>query len=256
MTNGDRLLTIKEAAEFLHVHWQTVRSYVANGKLKSVKAGRSVRILESDLKQFLGAAPQKEEKYEIEIRFLTNKRQTVEERLIKMGARIIYQGHVIDHWFVPNQIRNLKQKDEWFDNAKGYGLRIREQDNGYTGRITTTLEVKRLAVPYEHNTCIEGEVSVDNYKETEALLRLMNNKEMVTLDKDRLVYKTGELKVVIDDIKNFKTGVEIEAVTGEERLKVIPRLMKLARDLGLDTKKEITSKSVTYLYMQQFAKFK
>jgi len=196
-----------------------------------------------------------DEIHEVEIRFTTDKRRQIEEKLLKLGGKVVYHGHVIDHWFVPNEIRNIEEKNEWFDSAKGYGLRIREQDNGYAGKMTTTLEVKRLVEPNQHDTCLEGELGISNYDEGNSFLRMMNMKEMVVLDKDRLVYRLDEVKVVIDDIKNFKVGVEIEEVTGKPREEVVPKLRQLAEKIGLDTDREMTDKSVTFLYMAKYSKF-
>ena len=44
---SDRLLTIKEAATYLKVHWQTVRGLLKAGKLPYTKIGRNIRIQES-----------------------------------------------------------------------------------------------------------------------------------------------------------------------------------------------------------------
>ena len=106
-----------------------------------------------------------------------------------------------------------------------------------------------------HEVCIETEFQIPNFEAADNLLHLINHKKIVTLDKDRLVYKVGKIKVVIDDIKNYKTGIELEVVSNEDPQQVIPQLKKLAKKIGIDLKKEITNKSVTHLYMQKFAKF-
>jgi excisionase family DNA binding protein len=46
---GTRLLTLREAAAFLNVHPNTVRSQVRRGKLPGVQVGRGWRFLEADL---------------------------------------------------------------------------------------------------------------------------------------------------------------------------------------------------------------
>ena len=195
------------------------------------------------------------QKHEIEIRFATNKRTLIEEKLLKIGAKIAYHGHIIDHWFIEFKFKNLKQKDEYYESPIGYSIRIREQDNGYTGKIITSLEVKKLAFPPDHKVCLEEEIEVENYERAHNFMKLINQKEFATLDKDRLVYKYKSFKIVIDDIKNFKTGVEIEKVTDKPHEKIIVEMKKLATALGLDIKKEITDKSVTYQYMMKFAHF-
>ncbi len=51
--DDQELMTIREAAEFLKMHYQTVREKVANGEIPSCKVGRIYRILKSDLMKYL-----------------------------------------------------------------------------------------------------------------------------------------------------------------------------------------------------------
>lgn len=255
MSMSDNLLTIKEAANLLKVHWQTVRNYINSGKLKASKVGKNIRIRESDLQNFIDKKKPNKPKHEIEIRFATKNRKVIEEKLLEIGAKIVYHGHIIDHWYAPNFIKNMQQKDKYYETDKGYGIRIREQDNGYTGKITTSLEVKKLAYPPNHEVCLEEEIEVESFEKTHNFLKLIEQKEMCSLDKDRLVYKHKGFKIIIDDIKNFKVGVEIEKVTDKPHKAILSEMKKLAKMLGLDVEKEITDKSVTYQYMLKFARF-
>jgi excisionase family DNA binding protein len=50
-----KLLTIKEAAAFAKVSTQTVRRWIKAGMLKIYRAGRQIRINESDLVKFLSS---------------------------------------------------------------------------------------------------------------------------------------------------------------------------------------------------------
>lgn len=47
------LLTISEVAKMLNLHEITIRRHIKQGKLKAVKAGRSVRIRREDLEEFI-----------------------------------------------------------------------------------------------------------------------------------------------------------------------------------------------------------
>jgi predicted adenylyl cyclase CyaB len=255
MTNSDMLLTIKEAAEYLKVHWQTVRNYIRQRKLTVNKVGRNIRIRESDLLNFIEKREKKKKKFEVELRFVISDRKIIEKKLLNLGAKVTYHGHIIDHWYIPKNIKNIKQKDEWFDSGKGYGVRIREQDNGYTGKIQASLEVKKLLIPNKHDTCLEAEIDILDQEETQSLLKLMNFKKMVTVDKDRIVYSLGKYKIIIDDIKNFIKGIEIEYITDKDRNKVLKDILKVAKKLGIDQHKQMTKKSLTYLAMKKFAKF-
>lgn len=46
------LFNVKQAAFILKVHPLTIRRYINEGKLKAIKAGGNVRILEEDLNNF------------------------------------------------------------------------------------------------------------------------------------------------------------------------------------------------------------
>ena len=48
-----KLFTIKEVAKMFRMNVLTIYEYVREGKLPAVKIGRSYRILESDLNQFI-----------------------------------------------------------------------------------------------------------------------------------------------------------------------------------------------------------
>lgn len=46
---GTEYLTIKEAAKLLDVHPNTIRNWIREDKLPSIKIGRTIRILKSDI---------------------------------------------------------------------------------------------------------------------------------------------------------------------------------------------------------------
>ena len=52
----DSLLTVAEVAEVLKLNPQTVRNWIDQGSLPAFRVGRRVRILRSDLEQFLEAS--------------------------------------------------------------------------------------------------------------------------------------------------------------------------------------------------------
>jgi len=49
----EKLYTIKEVAEYLHVHENSVRRWIAKSQIESVRVGGLVRIAESQLNAFL-----------------------------------------------------------------------------------------------------------------------------------------------------------------------------------------------------------
>lgn len=50
---NEKIYTVKEVAELLKVHWQTVLNYIKKGKIKAVKIGKNYRVTELDLKSFI-----------------------------------------------------------------------------------------------------------------------------------------------------------------------------------------------------------
>jgi len=55
MANYDyKLLTVKQVADILLVHKQTVRKYIRDGKLKCIRLGpKAIRISRADLNSFI-----------------------------------------------------------------------------------------------------------------------------------------------------------------------------------------------------------
>ena len=251
---SDTLLTINETADILKVHWQSVRNYIDSKELKASKIGKNIRIKKSDLDAFINSKKPQKEIAEVELRYLCKDRKAIENKLITIGARVTHLSHIVDHWYIGNHIKNLEEKNRDFDSGEGFGLRIREQDNDYTGKITTSLEVKRLTDALNHNTCIESEIEVKNYEETNNLLKLMNLKEFMTIDKARIMYSFEDLKICIDDIKELGTGIEIEHKTEKNREMVVEEIRNFARKLGLKKEDEVV-KSVTYLAMEKLSRY-
>lgn len=91
--------------------------------------------------------------------------------------------------------------------------------------------------------------------EANRLLNLMDYKEFNTLEKDRLVYAYKEYKVVIDDIKGFRVGVEIEKMTNKRTEAEIGKIKAVADELGINVLASLTDTSVTFMYMQKNSRF-
>jgi excisionase family DNA binding protein len=56
---GDRLLTLREAAEVLRLHPRTVREYLRRGELQGRLIGRRWRFRRADLDAFFEKAPRR-----------------------------------------------------------------------------------------------------------------------------------------------------------------------------------------------------
>jgi excisionase family DNA binding protein len=49
----DRLYTLKEVADYMHVTVETVRTWIKDGKLVAARTGRSYVVSDSDLRAYL-----------------------------------------------------------------------------------------------------------------------------------------------------------------------------------------------------------
>ena len=56
-STDERLLRVREIAELLGVHPQSVRRLVWNGTLPSVRVGQSVRVRAGEVQRFLDSCP-------------------------------------------------------------------------------------------------------------------------------------------------------------------------------------------------------
>ena len=253
MTNDDSLYTIYDAATYLKVHWQTIRNYIDKGYIHPIKIGRTLRIKKTELLQFNENI---NEIREVELRFRLSDAKNAEEKIRKLGGILTNHSHIVDHYYCLLNIKNMKDKDEWFDSPRGFGLRIRQFDNDYSGRTSLTMEIKKLAGPdyTDHSNCLETEIEVNDFNSAETFIMMMGNKKFMVIDKERIVYKLDGMKFCFDKILDYGEGLEIEKITNEP-IEVTKRsLMDAAKKIGL-SKKELVTNSFTYEAMTNLAKF-
>ena len=239
--------TIREAAKILNVHWQTIRNNIRTGKLSAIKIGRTVRIPSQALVDLQIFPQAKEIKNEIEIRFWINDDFDIESCLRKIGGKLTNHSHIIDHYYCDRHITNLEEKDVYFESSSGYGLRIRQIDNDYSGKMIQSLEAKKLAGPTfkDHANCMEAEIDINSFEDTERLILRLDQKKFVVIDKERFVYRLDDVKFCIDRIKDFGTGLEIEKMSNEDPEIIKGELWKYAKLIGLNNIRE-ANKSLTY----------
>lgn len=53
MTDGEKLLTPEEVADYLSIAQKTVKDYLRDGKIRGIKIGRAWRVRREDLERFL-----------------------------------------------------------------------------------------------------------------------------------------------------------------------------------------------------------
>jgi predicted adenylyl cyclase CyaB len=173
-----------------------------------------------------------------------------------LGAKLTNHSHIIDYYYCDKNFNSLKEQNEWFSSSNGFGIRIREIDNDYSGKINTTLEIKKLAGPdfNDHSNCLETEIDVIDFRQTERLVMMMNLKKFITIDKERFVYRLGEIKFCFDSVKGWGDGLEIEKLTDANPVKVKKELFVAAKKIGLG-KTNLAEKSFTHEMMRKIARF-
>lgn len=250
----DNLLTIKETATELGIHWQTVRNYIDRGELKAYKIGKLVRISREDLDAFISGSKDIDEKIEVELRYKVESVREIQKKLLDINARQVEQTHIIDHWFVPVNIKSLEEEIDWFDIKRNTGVRIREYINEYGNQISASLETKRLTLAMNHDTFLETEMKVESYHKAKEFMEMLDRKEYLTIDKSRILFKHEDFTISIDSIKDFITGVEIEYIGLGNREEIIKIIENFASKLGL-SKKDRFEKSMTTEAMKVLARF-
>ncbi len=100
-----------------------------------------------------------------------------------------------------------------------------------------------------HTHSDEYETRVENHKELEKMLSVLNFKNILQIDKKREVYQArGGFEVSFDKVKNLGYFIEIESLKdfgGKE--KTMEKLYEFARKLGLDPTKRDSSGYVTLM---------
>jgi predicted adenylyl cyclase CyaB len=220
-----------------------------------MRIGKLIRINRKDLDAFKEGANRITENTEIELRYRIDNVGDIQKRLIDQKAVLIQQAHLIDHWFVTIGVKNIAEEIVWFDVKRNTAIRIRESIDDYGKHTQTTLETKRMTSAMNHDTFLETAMLIENYEKAKEFLEMIDRKEYLTIDKNRLIYKIFDFKVCIDVIKDYGVGLEIEySGTENNREKIISEIQKIAQLIGLDETMRF-EKSITADAMITLARF-
>jgi predicted adenylyl cyclase CyaB len=188
---------------------------------------------------------------EVELRILLSNRKKIEKQLSQLGAKIIHTDQLIDYWFCPKRVKNVKGA---LIDYTGFALRIRELKNLTGGKKFSTLECKTLSDGKDHCFCHEHEITFTDVKSMRNILNDVGLKEFLVVSKKRTVYQYQNIKFCFDKIKGVGDGLEIELMTKGNLAEAKEKLISLAAKLGIK-KKQILPKSLTYLAMKKLSKF-
>lgn len=120
--------------------------------------------------------------------------------LLEIRGEKSYEIHQIDKYYTP-QHRNFVEEKYPFE-----WLRIRREDK------ISTLTYKHWYPERvkESKYCDEFETSIGSNKNLESILKALDFKHVVTVDKVRLAYNVENFEVAIDDIRDLGAFIEIE----------------------------------------------
>jgi adenylate cyclase class IV len=190
---------------------------------------------------------------EVELRYKVQSRESVLQKLTAIGAEKRGEKRVVDHWFLPPEVTNQTEQDEWFDSGRGCGIRIREVYKP-DGSVEISLGAKRVSNEHGHKALAEAEVVVSGYQESLNLLNMMGRREFLTIDKTRMTFTLDDCEVVLDDIAEYGIGVEIEYKGDLPLEQAMERARACAERLGL-TDADAFEKSLTVDAMHALARY-
>lgn len=167
------------------------------------------------------------EDIEIEIKLPLNNPEEVKASLDKNGELVARDIIQKDTYFVPahRNFLDVKYPFEW--------LRLRESKNG-------------LYVTYKHfypenvkktDYCDEYESKIDNVNAIKKIFHSLDIKKVVVVQKMRTTWKFENVEIVIDDVKDLGSYIELEAIhhfknPQEGKTLLYQVLQKLNADVG------------------------
>jgi len=248
-------LNIKEVAKILQVHQDAVKGYIQSKELKSYKDGKAIKVDKKDLDSFIKNSKIIDKKIEIELRYKIRNLKEIQIKLKALGAKLTKESHIVDHWFIPNYIKNMREEKGWFDVKRNTGIRIRENLDKKGKCIETKIDTKRMTLDMNHNTFLETSMIVESLNKAKEFIQTLDRKEYLTIDKERLVYIYKDFNISIDAIKDFASGIEIEYIgPNSTRDKVLKEIKEFALKLGLKDSMQF-EKSLTVDAMDTLSKF-
>lgn len=154
---------------------------------------------------------------EIELKFLNINIEEMNDKLIKIGAKIKFNSLTEEYPFLAEGF------DGWDSNKKL--LRIRK----FNDDITITY--KSPAKESEMSSREEIEFKVDNYKNAILLLEKIGFKKGKVFKKHRIHYELWDIHFELDTLDNVPTYLEIETQS-EDAMLDICNILKLDIKLG------------------------
>jgi adenylate cyclase class 2 len=121
-------------------------------------------------------------------------------KFLKKKAKFLYENHQIDEYFTPSHRNFIKTRPakEW--------LRLRSEENNYS------ITYKNWYFTKEGKSyhCDEFETTIGDIKQLKNILKVLNFKSLVTIDKIRKTWKYKNYEIAVDAVRGLGNFVEIE----------------------------------------------
>lgn len=160
---------------------------------------------------------------EIEIKVKVENSKSLDIFLKKNGK---YKGnvHQIDEYFIPSHRNFLTPRPikEWF--------RLRDEEGKYSLNYKN-YHFDRFGKSHH---CDEYETNIDDLNQLRRILRALNFKFIVKVDKTRIIWTYKNYEIAIDLVKGLGNFVEIECIGRAKNLKpseITDRMVKFLKDL-------------------------
>jgi adenylate cyclase class 2 len=161
---------------------------------------------------------------EIEIQVQVEKPEKLLD-FLKKQAVLKYKSNQKDEYFIPSHRNFLKKKpiEEWF--------RIRES----AGKTSVTYKKWHYLESGKSTHCDEYETSIGDGDQFYKILKALDFKSVVTVDKTRKAYSYLDYEIAIDSVKGLGDFIEIEskAKNDNEPEKVTAKMIKFLKDQQL-----------------------
>jgi len=160
---------------------------------------------------------------EIEKRFICKNKNSILKKLNNI-AKQLYTNHQIDSYYIPKHRNFVAEKYpfEW--------LRLRRENNQYT----LTYKHWYPERVKESTHCDEYETIIENGKNFEKILYVLDFKKIIVVDKKRTAYKLDKFEIAIDDVKDLGSFIEIEIKSKYNSIdEAIKKIYTLAKELDL-----------------------
>ena len=189
----------------------------------------------------------KEPKYEVELKLPITDMDTIESKLLDLGAKKVNSEIQIDA-YLDHPCKSFPETDEALRLRSRVATILNEGVDPPAYAIRE-LTYKGPKIDPLSKTRVELSVGVDNTDELNEILMYLGFKHVVTIRKKRTFYSIRDITASVDDVEGVGIFLELEQVVDSEAKIEANReqLFALVRELGLDP-----STSIRKSYLELF----